>query len=154
MPAPVTMCMPAAPWPGGVVGERLDQSGADAVTAEGRGQVDVQVGRELPAQLGEVGAEVGDVGEAVLQGGVLDGAHQVAGDGVVALDGQKQGVAATVQVAAEPALAECLALGAGREGARGGPEEDGVDLGQQSRCEPAGLDLFDLDCGVLHGRRP
>ena len=94
MPAPVTTCMPAAPWRRRIGGERLDQAGADAVTAEGRGQVDVQVGRELPAQLGEVGAEIADVGEAVLRGGVLDGAHQVAGDGVVALEGQEQGVAA------------------------------------------------------------
>ena len=112
------------------------------MTAEGRGQVDVQVGRKLPAQLGEVGAEIADVGEAVLEGGIFDGAHQVAGDRVVALDGQEQGVAAAVQVAAKPALAECLALGAGREGARGGPEEDGIDLRQQSRGEAARLGLF------------
>ena len=130
MPAPVTICMPAAPWPGCVVGEGIDQSGADAVAAESRGQVDVQMGRELPAQLGEVGAEVGDVREAVLQRG--DSRWRPTGNRrrwCPPSMARNRASLPPPQVRPKPALAKCLALGSGREAARAGLEEDGVDLG-------------------------
>ena len=132
MPRPVTMCMPAAALAGRIVGEGLDQPGADAAAAEGGGQIDVQVGRKLPAQLGELGAEIGDVGEPLLHGRILDGAHQIAGNRVVALQGEEQGVAATPQIAAEPAFAEGVALRPGGKVRRAGLEEDRVDLRQPS----------------------
>ena len=135
-----------------MAGEGLDEAGADAAAAEGWGQVDVQVGRELPAHLGELGAEIADIGEPLLQGRILHGAHQIAGNRILALQGKEQGVAAASEVAAEPAFAESVALPAGGKGARAGLEEDRIDLLDQGRREPVGLGFPDYDVVMVHGR--
>ena len=66
----------------------------DAPIAERRRQIDVQVRREAPAQVGKVGAEIADVGEALLQRGILERADEVAGHRVLARKRQQQHVRA------------------------------------------------------------
>ena len=70
-------------------GKRLDEPCASAPTAERLRQIDVQVRREAAGQLGEVRAEIADVGKALLLGRVLERAHEIAGDRVLARERQQ-----------------------------------------------------------------
>ena len=134
----------------GPLREGFDQLGADALAAERGRQVDMQVRGILPAQLRKFGAEVADVVEPRLRGRVFEVADRVAGHRLFAGEREKDLIAAAIEVAAEPALAEGVALGARREGATARLEEDGLDLAAHRLGQGGSRRPNDHDFGVGH----
>src|SRR5262245_52885554 len=122
---------------GGMAGEGVDQARSQTLAAESGRQIDMQVRRIAPAQVAESGAEIADVGEALLFRGVLQGAYEIACNRAITAERHQHYVRAVLQISPEPALAEGLPLGARLERAAACLEEDALDLGELLMRQPA-----------------
>src|SRR5262249_669373 len=112
----------------GVVGESVDETAPDAAITEARVEVHVQV-RGI---VGNKGCERRDIGSCRIVGLVVHAADEGAGNAAVACDGEIGPLRCVLEIASEPTLAECLALGpAGKLLGVARVIKDGVDPGDQ-----------------------